>query len=78
MRDRPLDPLEEAVWWTEYVIRHKGTLHLRSPLLDLNFLQKHNLDIVLILILLLLVAFTIICMLYQYIICKIKKKVKYE
>lgn len=29
-RDRPLHPLEEAVWWCEYILRHKGAPHLRS------------------------------------------------
>ena len=27
-KDQPIDPLENAVWWTEYVIRHKGAPHL--------------------------------------------------
>lgn len=29
-RDRPMAPLDTAVYWTEYVIRHKGARHLRS------------------------------------------------
>ncbi|KAG8336178.1 hypothetical protein J6590_050380, partial [Homalodisca vitripennis] len=29
-RDRPMSPLDTAVYWTEYVLRHKGARHLRS------------------------------------------------
>ncbi|XP_049840460.1 UDP-glucosyltransferase 2-like [Schistocerca gregaria] len=28
--DRPRAPLEEAVWWTEYVVKHRGATALRS------------------------------------------------
>lgn len=38
--------LEKAVWWTEYVIRHKGAPHLRSPALDLPIYQYFLLDII--------------------------------
>ncbi|KAF5280026.1 hypothetical protein FQA39_LY05407 [Lamprigera yunnana] len=29
-RDRPLPPLETAIYWVEYVARHKGAPHLRT------------------------------------------------
>ncbi|KAF5287796.1 hypothetical protein FQA39_LY15732 [Lamprigera yunnana] len=45
-RDQPTDSLEKAVWWTEYVIRHKGAKHLRSPLLDIPTYQYYLLDVV--------------------------------
>ncbi|GBP61186.1 Dihydrodiol dehydrogenase 3 [Eumeta japonica] len=46
--DRPLPPLEMGVYWIEYVLRHKGAKHLRSPALDLHLYQKLLLDIILI------------------------------
>ncbi|KAL3288272.1 hypothetical protein HHI36_002720 [Cryptolaemus montrouzieri] len=33
--DQPRTGLEEIVWWCEYVIRHKGAPHLRSPSADI-------------------------------------------
>ncbi|KAF5287795.1 hypothetical protein FQA39_LY15731 [Lamprigera yunnana] len=45
-RDQPIDSLEKAVWWTEYVIRHKGAKHLRSPLLDIPTYQYYLLDVI--------------------------------
>ncbi len=44
-RDQPLTPLETAVYWTEYVARHKGAPHLRSAGLDLSFFAYHSLDV---------------------------------
>lgn len=35
MRDWPRKPSEEVVYWIEYVVRHRGAKHLRSPLIDL-------------------------------------------
>ncbi|KAF2903763.1 hypothetical protein ILUMI_02413 [Ignelater luminosus] len=44
-KDVPMSGLESAVWWTEYVIRHKGAKHLRSPALDLPAYQYFLLDV---------------------------------
>ncbi|EDV49561.1 UDP-glucuronosyltransferase 2A2 [Drosophila erecta] len=43
-RDQKETALERAVWWTEYVLRHKGAKHLRCASRDLNFIQFHGLD----------------------------------
>jgi glucuronosyltransferase len=44
-KDQPQTPLERAVWWTEYVIRHKGAKHLRAASLDLAWYQYLLLDV---------------------------------
>ncbi|XP_065170771.1 UDP-glycosyltransferase UGT5-like [Atheta coriaria] len=31
IQDEPMTPLERAIWWTEYVLRHKGAQHLKGP-----------------------------------------------
>ncbi|XP_049793203.1 UDP-glycosyltransferase UGT5-like isoform X32 [Schistocerca nitens] len=48
--DRPVKPLDEAVYWTEYVIRHQGAPHLRSAALDLAWYQYLLLDVVAVLV----------------------------
>ncbi|XP_023717901.1 UDP-glucuronosyltransferase 1-8 [Cryptotermes secundus] len=45
-RDQPLTPLEQAAFWTEYVIRHKGAPHMRSAALDLTWYQYFLLDVI--------------------------------
>lgn len=43
--DRPVEPLELSVFWTEFVMRHKGAAHLRVAAHDLNWIQYHSLDV---------------------------------
>jgi glucuronosyltransferase len=45
-RDRINSPLDTAMYWVEYVMRHKGAHHLRSAARKLNFLQYHSLDVI--------------------------------
>lgn len=59
-RDRPMSPLDTAVYWTEYVIRHKGTRHLQSAAMHLAWYQYLLLDVILV-IGVVLVAFILIC-----------------
>ncbi|XP_061392913.1 UDP-glucosyltransferase 2-like, partial [Musca vetustissima] len=49
-RDTPLTPLETAIYWVEYVLRHEGAVHMRNAGVDLNFIQYHNIDVYLILL----------------------------
>lgn len=46
--DRPMPPLDEAVYWIEYVARHKDTEAarlMRTPALDLHLYQYLLLDV---------------------------------
>lgn len=49
IRDEPMNPLERAAFWVEYVLRHNGAKHLKSPAKNLNFLQFNYLDVIAIL-----------------------------
>ncbi|TRY62273.1 hypothetical protein DNTS_025830 [Danionella cerebrum] len=53
--DRPVQPLDLAVFWTEFVMRHKGADHLRPAAHDLNWVQYHSLDVIGFLLLIVLV-----------------------
>ncbi|XP_063897135.1 UDP-glycosyltransferase UGT5 [Helicoverpa armigera] len=46
MRDLPVHPLENAVWWTEHVLRHGGARHLRSPAANMSWTQYLELELV--------------------------------
>lgn len=63
--DRPLPPLETGVYWIEYVLRHEGAKHLRSPAQDLSFPQYILLDIVVISIAVTLLTVFILHMLFR-------------
>ncbi|XP_030343146.1 UDP-glucuronosyltransferase 1-1-like isoform X1 [Strigops habroptila] len=43
--DRPIHPMDLAVHWVEFVMRHKGAPHLRPAAHDLNWIQYHSLDV---------------------------------
>lgn len=45
-RDQPEKPIERAVWWTEYILRHPNPVHLQSPVPKLGFLRSNLFDIV--------------------------------
>jgi glucuronosyltransferase len=42
LRDQKENNVEKAVYWTEYVIRHKGARHLDLPSKDLKYVENLN------------------------------------
>ncbi|XP_069163517.1 UDP-glycosyltransferase UGT5-like [Procambarus clarkii] len=46
LKDQVETPQDLAVYWTEYVIRHKGAPHLRSPAASLSWVEFLMLDVV--------------------------------
>ncbi|XP_016079386.1 PREDICTED: UDP-glucuronosyltransferase 2B4-like isoform X1 [Miniopterus natalensis] len=44
--DQPMKPLDRAVFWIEFVMRHKGAKHLRPASHDLTWFQYHSLDVI--------------------------------
>lgn len=59
-RDRPHSALEEAIFWTEYVLRHNGAPHMQSPAVHLNFIQQNSLDVLAAFILILYILMKIL------------------
>ncbi|XP_042876628.1 UDP-glycosyltransferase UGT5-like [Penaeus japonicus] len=49
LRDQPEPARDRAVYWTEYVIRHGGAPHLRSPVTELSWAEFLLLDVLLVL-----------------------------
>ncbi|KAM6150526.1 UDP-glucuronosyltransferase 2B31-like isoform 5-T5 [Erethizon dorsatum] len=44
--DQPVKPLDRAVFWIEFVMRHRGAKHLRVAAHDLSWFQYHSLDVI--------------------------------
>ncbi|KAI9583256.1 UDP-glucosyltransferase 2 [Glossina fuscipes] len=44
--DQRISPLETSIYWTEYVLRHKGAYHLQSPARNMSWLQYYLIDVV--------------------------------
>ncbi|DAA28624.1 TPA: UDP glucuronosyltransferase 2 family, polypeptide B11 isoform 2 [Bos taurus] len=45
-RDQPMKPLDRAVFWIEFVMRHKGAKYLRPAAHKLTWFQYHSLDVI--------------------------------
>ncbi|XP_060851913.1 UDP-glucosyltransferase 2-like isoform X2 [Rhopalosiphum padi] len=56
-KDRPMSPADSVVYWTEYIIRHKGAPHLRSHALNLTWYQYFLLDVIAVVLLIILSVF---------------------
>lgn len=44
--NRPMSPQETVLYWTEYVLRHNGTNHLKTTAADMPFYQYFLLDVI--------------------------------
>lgn len=78
-----MSPLDTAVYWIEYVIRHKGAPHLRSVAADLPWYQYLLLDVAIAFVALILAIGFISLTLFKYILFKClasisRKKIKDE
>uniref|UniRef100_UPI003AAD0BF3 UDP-glucuronosyltransferase 2A1-like n=1 Tax=Centroberyx gerrardi TaxID=166262 RepID=UPI003AAD0BF3 len=45
-RDQPMKPLDRAMFWIEFVMRHKGAAHLRTDSYRMSWIQYHSIDVV--------------------------------
>lgn len=71
VQDEPMKPLERAVWWIEYVLRHKGAQHLKGP--TIPFYQYYYLDVLAALALVIVVLLGFILLMIKCVIKGIRK-----
>ncbi|KAK8724695.1 hypothetical protein OTU49_011227 [Cherax quadricarinatus] len=71
LRDQPVSPTELAVFWTEYVIRHRGAPQLRSPAAQLSWVEFLMLDIIFLLHLAMIILLFILRRIFRVITAKI-------
>ncbi|ROL45484.1 UDP-glucuronosyltransferase 2A2 [Anabarilius grahami] len=49
-KDVPVKPLDNAIFWIEFVMRHKGAAHLRTESYKMPWYSYHSVDIILFLL----------------------------
>jgi glucuronosyltransferase len=76
IRDQQVSGLDRAFYWTEYVIRHDGALHLRSAADHLNFFQYFLLDIAAAVVAIATLVLYVIYKLVRLTCCRSKSKQK--
>ena len=64
--DRPMNAKDTAIYWVEYVIKHKGAPHLRYAGADLNFLQYNSIDVIAFLIIVIYVVCLLISKVFKF------------
>uniref|UniRef100_A0A3P9MPT0 UDP-glucuronosyltransferase n=1 Tax=Oryzias latipes TaxID=8090 RepID=A0A3P9MPT0_ORYLA len=78
-RDQPVKLMDKALFWIEFVMRHKGAAHLKAQSYNMSWFSYHSVDVVLFLtaavLLVLLTSFMFIRCLFRAL-CK--RKVKRE
>jgi len=78
-KDRQNTPKEEVIYWTEYVIKHKGAHHLKTAALKLSWYQYFLIDILITIVLIALVSLSVIILLLKAIknfVCNLSKPKK--
>lgn len=61
LKDQPTRPIDKAMFWIEYVIRHRGAGHLRLSSADLHWYQLYLVDVMMVLSLIAYLAYNVIC-----------------
>ncbi|XP_025206881.1 UDP-glucuronosyltransferase-like isoform X2 [Melanaphis sacchari] len=76
-RDRPMSPLETAVYWTEYVIRHKGAPQLRSAAVGMPWYQYYLIDVLVVIFLTVTTIFVLLyCLIFKVLLRLFNRKSK--
>ncbi|KAJ8980276.1 hypothetical protein NQ317_005134 [Molorchus minor] len=76
MRDREVQPIDTAIFWLEYVIRHSEAQHMKSSGVDLQWYKRNMLDIIILLVIIDIVLFLIFYYIFKHIVHYTIKKIR--
>ncbi|KAK2884405.1 hypothetical protein Q8A73_020879 [Channa argus] len=65
-RDKPMHPLDTAVYWTEFVIRNKGASHLRTDSYKMRWYAYYSVDVICFLLAVLLLVMGVVVASIQF------------
>ncbi|XP_036399378.1 UDP-glucuronosyltransferase 2B31-like [Megalops cyprinoides] len=79
-RDQPMKPLDLALFWIEFVMRHKGAAHLRTESYKMPWYVYHSVDVIAVLLALMLLILIVIIAVIRCLCCRLccKRKTKRE
>ncbi|CAJ1063859.1 UDP glucuronosyltransferase 5 family%2C polypeptide D1 [Xyrichtys novacula] len=75
-RDQPMAPMDQAVFWVEYVIRHKGAPHLRTEAYKMPWYSYYLLDVLLFMMTVVTVLLYSMFALFRFLCCRHRRKTK--
>ncbi|XP_013858738.1 UDP-glucuronosyltransferase 2A1 [Austrofundulus limnaeus] len=69
-RDQPISPMEKAIFWVEYVMRHKGAGHLRTEAYKMPWYSYYSIDVLLFLMAVVAVLFLSVYAVIRLLCCR--------
>ncbi|XP_074517955.1 UDP-glucuronosyltransferase 1-2-like [Halichoeres trimaculatus] len=75
-RDQPMTPMDQAVFWVEYVMRNKGAPHLRTEAYKMPWYSYHSLDVLLALMTAVTVLLYSTFAVFRFLCCRHRRKSK--
>ncbi|XP_036390520.1 UDP-glucuronosyltransferase 2C1-like [Megalops cyprinoides] len=79
-QDQPMKPLDRAIFWVEYVMRHKGAAHLRTESYKMPWYSYHSVDVIAVLLAAILLIIVTTIAVIKFLCCwaYYKRKIKCE
>nr|XP_018904599.1 PREDICTED: UDP-glucuronosyltransferase 2B15-like [Bemisia tabaci]XP_018904600.1 PREDICTED: UDP-glucuronosyltransferase 2B15-like [Bemisia tabaci] len=68
-KDRPMSPMDTAIYWVEYVVRHKGASYLKSQAVNLPWYKLYLLDVILFIVCLILATYKTVKLIIKSTLC---------
>ncbi|XP_062262751.1 UDP-glucuronosyltransferase 2C1-like [Platichthys flesus] len=75
-RDQPIAPMDHAIFWVEYVIRHKGAAHLRTEAYKMPWYSYYSLDVLLALLTAAAALLLFTVAVFWFLCCRSRRKTK--
>ncbi|KAM9332565.1 LOW QUALITY PROTEIN: UDP-glucuronosyltransferase 2C1-like [Pholidichthys leucotaenia] len=75
-RDQPMSPMDQAIFWVEYVMRHKGASHLHTESYKMPWYSYYCLDVLLLLVTAVVVLFISFVAIFRFLCCTTRRKAK--
>ncbi|XP_040906718.1 UDP-glucuronosyltransferase 2C1-like isoform X3 [Toxotes jaculatrix] len=75
-RDQPISPMDQAIFWVEYVMRHKGAPHLRTEANKMPWYSYYSLDVMLLLLAAATVLLLSVLAIFRCLCCRNRRKTK--
>ena len=72
-RDQPIPPLDHAIFWTEYVMRHKGAAHLRTESYKMPWYSYYSIDVMMTLLAAVIIFLLSIVIMFRFLCCRGRK-----
>ncbi|CAL8338708.1 unnamed protein product [Lota lota] len=69
-RDQLINPLDHAIFWTEYVMRHKGAAHLRTDAYRMPWYSYYSIDVLMTLLGAVTIFFLSTIIMFRFLCCR--------